>query len=722
MASDSLISVIGGLIRRENRMAREEKAKLKAAEAEEAEADEDEEEDEDEDPVGTPSPKAEQEPEDEEEPEPEADEPPPEAEPEDEEEPNPEGDTKPTGPDPTLVAQVAAIIKKELDDDKKQEKESEIKLSGKKEKINTKPKLEQEVRKGKMNFREAVRMSVTGTHLTEGYEDVVLGILEDEKIDGPLCYEPFFEKGKLYVEKGSEKKAAKALKQSREVNKVPKIVGEELSEEEYLQMEAVAVDGRLKGFREALRRLTYEKIKAMKKEGVEVPEGLSSEGAAEFMAAASAAKREGKKKFKFGGKEYPVTIKVDIPAKKEEAEINYEDMFLEEYDNLNEDGQLEVDVIFELFEDGELTEDEVIEGLADLLTKSGRTKRKIKKLEKEKEKDAEQAKDDETLAQLKKDKADRKAAKGPGAIKKGLKAIGKGLKKVFGKSDVSQSDAQKAVDAGKKAPPGWRTDENGKVVKSESVEEHKGTEPHKHPHEEDEIEESQELQAIMALDDAGIKADINRKGQVVIKKKDKKKAHQALEKSFKKGGWPPLKLEEVEDTVNEDLDWSTYLEMKMSAAAKKKRALWAKSAAGKKSLLKSKKRAKKVKSGAIKIDKAKGRAMAKARKKGGIRNEFEIDEASSKKARNKAADAIEAIADKGGAEAPTLFSLASKLRKGTHSTTGLKLSKQVTAILKVNGIKEEVQKTRTAYDIVSEARNRAIKNKPEWETEDSRLS
>ena len=50
------------------------------------------------------------------------------------------------------------------------------------------------------------------------------------------------------------------MKQSREINKVPKIVGEELSEEEYLQMEAVDVDGRLKGFKEALRRLTYEKI------------------------------------------------------------------------------------------------------------------------------------------------------------------------------------------------------------------------------------------------------------------------------------------------------------------------------------------------------------------------------------------------------------------------------------------------------------------------------
>ena len=46
----------------------------------------------------------------------------------------------------------------------------------------------------------------------------------------------------------------------------------------------------------------------------EVPEGLSKEGAAEFMAAASAAKKAGKKNFKFGDKEYPVTIKTDIPT------------------------------------------------------------------------------------------------------------------------------------------------------------------------------------------------------------------------------------------------------------------------------------------------------------------------------------------------------------------------------------------------------------------------
>ena len=211
------------------------------------------------------------------------------------------------------------MMKKQQDQEKaKKYDDGEVKLSGKKEKVNTKPKLEQ-FRKGKMNFQEAVRMSTTGTHLVEGYEKTVLDILEDENIDGPLGYEPFFEKGKLFVEKGSEKKAAKVLKQSKDINKVPKIVGEDFTVLEFdgleeleryhyglATSEAVEVDGRKRGFKEALRRLTYEKMQQLKKEG-----------AAEFMAAASAAKKEGKKKFKFGGKEYPVTIKVDIPLKGE---------------------------------------------------------------------------------------------------------------------------------------------------------------------------------------------------------------------------------------------------------------------------------------------------------------------------------------------------------------------------------------------------------------------
>ncbi len=60
------------------------------------------------------------------------------------------------------------------------------------------------------------------------------------------------------------------------------------------------------------------------------------------------------------------------------------------------------------------------------------------------------------------------------------------------------------------------------------------------------ITESNELQAIMALDDEGIKAEINRKGEVVVKKRDLKKAEKALKKSFRKGGQPKLVGEDVE--------------------------------------------------------------------------------------------------------------------------------------------------------------------------------
>ena len=319
MASDSLLDVIAGLVKRDGETKKEEKKlakekmkaeKVKAEKLKAEQEDEEEpEEDEDEAPVG-----------DEEE---------PEAEPEDEPLP-PEEEPEDDGVDPVLVDKVVQkvvghlekIMQKVQDkSDAEKFRSGEAKMSGKKEKINTKPKLEQ-VRKGRMNFREAIRMSVTGTNLSEGYEAVVLEVLEDEGIDGPLGYEPFFEKGKLFVEKGSERAAKKALQQSKDINKLPKIIGEVLDPEEYLSMEAVEVDGRYKGFKEALKRLTYEKLKQLKDEQTQVPEGFNKEDAASFMAAASAAKREGKKKFKFGDppKEYPVTIKVDIPLKKEETD------------------------------------------------------------------------------------------------------------------------------------------------------------------------------------------------------------------------------------------------------------------------------------------------------------------------------------------------------------------------------------------------------------------
>ena len=79
----------------------------------------------------------------------------------------------------------------------------------------------------------------------------------------------------------------------------------------------------------------------------------------------------------------------------------YEDMFFEEYENLEEDDQDEIDSIFELFEDGELTEDEVIEGLGSLLTKRGRTQRKLDKLKKKQAKADQQAADEKEISKLK---------------------------------------------------------------------------------------------------------------------------------------------------------------------------------------------------------------------------------------------------------------------------------------------------------------------------------
>ena len=65
---------------------------------------------------------------------------------------------------------------------------------------------------------------------------------------------------------------------------------------------------------------------------------------------------------------------------------------------------------------------------------------------------------------------------------------------------------------------------------------------------EDEVEESFELQATMALDDAGIKSKW-KKGKLYVAKRDIKKAETALAKSFKrmkKGAEPDLYYEEVE--------------------------------------------------------------------------------------------------------------------------------------------------------------------------------
>jgi hypothetical protein len=76
--------------------------------------------------------------------------------------------------------------------------------------------------------------------------------------------------------------------------------------------------------------------------------------------------------------------------------------------------------------------------------------------------------------------------------------------------------------------------------------------------EELEISEGQELQAKMALDDAGIKYS-TKNNSITVEKKDLKKAQKAFTKSFKKGGWPTLKVEEGREFPKTKADKKVHL-------------------------------------------------------------------------------------------------------------------------------------------------------------------
>ena len=104
-------------------------------------------------------------------------------------------------------------------------------------------------------------------------------------------------------------------------------------------------------------------------------------------------------------------------------------------------------------------------------------------------------------------------------------------------------------------------DQYKKDTPGQEVDEHKGTKPHKHPHEpdefpgedpnapaeeEDEIEEGTALQVKMALDDAGLKGKW-KNNKVYVKKRDVKKVEKALKGNVIYKGKPPVVVgEEVE--------------------------------------------------------------------------------------------------------------------------------------------------------------------------------
>ena len=203
------------------------------------------------------------------------------------------------------------------------------------------------------------------------------------------------------------------------------------------------------------------------------------------------------------------------------------------------------------------------------ITKKQRAAKQKAKDDKKAEKDAEaeilrKAKGDLTdteKAQKKLDDAEKSAKE------KSTKADARALD--FEKDDETgyikdPKDAEEYKKMSGKAPDGWAVDpeekkadpKTNKVITKAELDARKAKEAAKkkeslEPKADMKVQESNELQAIMALDDAGIKADINRKGQVVVKKKDLKKAEKALKKSFKKGGEPKLVGEQEHRTAYE---------------------------------------------------------------------------------------------------------------------------------------------------------------------------
>ncbi len=561
MVSDNLINVIAGLVKREGRIAREDAKKAKDALKAEAEKDDEEEDDEDEDPVGDPTPAGKD----------------TATEPEKKPEPAAAGgegepDNKPTGPDPALVAQIAAIIKKEIKDDEKKKKEKEVKLSGKKEKIDTTPTMKQE---GKMNFREAVRKSITGSPLAEGYESHVLEILNDESIDGPLGYEPFFENGKLYVMKGQEGKAKKALKNSKEVSKLPKIIGEELSEEEYLAMESVAVDGRLKGFKEALKRLTYEKLQKMKekvdaKKKVEVDEKIMTDEESELQ-----------KKYKEFYDKMIAKYGVKSPAE-------LDDDKKKEFFNALEKGWKEGEgPVKEEIEEAHIpvSVDGRRKGFKEALTRL--TYEKLRKLhdqaKSEEIRRSEERWSSESVEEMSgKKKIEIEEAKGIGNFNTDPKKIKKEYEDNEDINHHTENYLLLAVHFGtntqvKKVKEIMkRNEKQGSTSQKDNDWMYKNIMPYydKIRNEEVELGETVELQIVMALDDVDIVATEITDKEVTVKKKEVKKAEAALKKSFKGKKVPKVVGEGIESTynrvkglwskLNESFDREAAVELKLS--------------------------------------------------------------------------------------------------------------------------------------------------------------
>jgi len=154
----------------------------------------------------------------------------------------------------------------------------------------------------------------------------------------------------------------------------------------------------------------------------------------------------------------------------EELETIYSSLS-EVYANLDDDGQDDFDAILELHDEGEITDEELVEGLLDYATKTGRAKAgarrataKTAKMQGKRDKKAASLKTQrtakKTIGKEKAKQAAMKKKKKPGLLKKGLKKVGGALKKVFGKSEeveIEESDGYEVEMAAKKiSPQQWK--------------------------------------------------------------------------------------------------------------------------------------------------------------------------------------------------------------------------------------------------------------------------
>jgi hypothetical protein len=80
-------------------------------------------------------------------------------------------------------------------------------------------------------------------------------------------------------------------------------------------------------------------ISEAKDEQFVIPEEITKEDQSDFVVAAAAAKKAGKKKFTFKGKEFPVTIKTDIPVD-ESQDGPYDEQEVEVVDKLKEETEV----------------------------------------------------------------------------------------------------------------------------------------------------------------------------------------------------------------------------------------------------------------------------------------------------------------------------------------------------------------------------------------------